>query len=568
MILFRKKLLRFVSIFSFTAILILLFISQSTFVYSQEVWIFTQYCVPLLFLGVWVPYSLSFFVDSKNELKSLNRTFLIAIFGSVIVVLGALMLNTHLLSLIISSMFGLFNLEGDNLLINFLTNEIPIGILLPLNEEIVKIIPIIVLNQASVLILDTEGDTLEKAIVDRYQSVVSRRQYALYGITSGVVFTFLELFLYQWQSIEANIDPFSIVFQQVLLRTVAPVHVIASMFLALGIYNYKNCLAEDKSKMIAFLSSIKFLLIGWFIHAFWNSLNVYFAVYLPSMTQELFGVLLIFGLCINILLTYYIWKVFHRSPELCKSCGLEGKFHKHRKITPATKPTVSVFKKLLSFPLRISRRHLSYSYICQYCFSKITKGACSSCGARIYLACPSCNTYISETTNVCPNPSCSKKIVSLIENQFVALSKIETWIVGVSALASLAFILSPMSILFWMRQESYPPLAIFIFYFIVGLTILINIIITLFINRTAGILVLNCLMLNIVLLIVISAIGTALNGFLKSLLYLDLIGAIILLFALIFIIYLVKKTITIILENYKPVFPEFREHDQVVTYNE
>ncbi|MHA1542653.1 MAG: hypothetical protein ACTSQH_06730, partial [Candidatus Hodarchaeales archaeon] len=557
-----------ISVFSFFTILILLFISQSTFIFREQVWIFTQYCVPLLFLGIWVPYSLSFFVDSKIELKSLNRTFGVAIFGSVVVVLGALMLNTHLLSLIINSIFGLFNLDGNNLLVNFLVNEIPLGILLPLNEEFVKIIPIIVISQAGVLILDTEEDNLQNAIIHRRQSIVSRRQYAIYGITSGVVFTFLELFLYQWQSIEAAVDPFSEVFEQVLLRTVAPVHVLASMLLALGIYSFKIRVAEDKTKKIALLSSAKYILVGWGIHAFWNSLNVYFAVYLPSMMEELSVILLMLGMFVNFTLVFYIWKVFQKSPDFCKSCGLEGRFHKHRNITPAINSNISIIRKIFSFPLRISKKKLSYSYICQYCFNKITKGACSNCGARIYLACPNCNTYISETTSVCPNPKCSKRIVSLIENQFVTLSRIETWVIGVSALASLTFILSPFSILFWLSQEIFLPVAISIFYFIIGLTIIINIFIALFINRTPGILVLNCFMSNILLLIFVSAVGTILLGFLKSLLYLDVLGAIILFIAFLITIYIIAKIRSVIFSNYKPIFPEFKEDEQLVVNNE
>ena len=565
---FRSNFLRSISVFSFFAILILLFISQSTFIFREQVWIFTQYCAPLIFLGIWVPYALSFIVDSKIELKSLNRTFGVAIFGSVVVVLGALMLNTHLLSLIVSSIFGLFNLDGNNLLVDFLVNEIPIGILLPLNEEFVKIIPIIVISQAGVLILDTEEDNLQNAIIHKHQSIVSRRQYALYGITSGVVFTFLELFLYQWQSIEAAVDPFSQVFEQVLLRTVAPVHVLASMLLALGIYNFKICVAEDKSKIIALLSSLKYILVGWGIHAFWNSLSVYFAVYLPSMMGELSVILLMLGMLVNLTLVLYIWKVFQKSPDFCKSCGLEGRFHKHRNITPIINSNISIIQKIFSFPLRINKKNLSYSYICQYCFNKITKGACSNCGARNYLACPSCNTYISETTSVCPNPKCSKRIVSLIENQFVTLSRIETWVIGVSALASLTFILSPLSIIFWLNQEIFPPLAIFIFYFIVGLTIIINIFIALFINRTPGMLVLNCFMSNILLLIFISAVGTILLGFLKSLLYLDILGAIILFIAFFITIYIFAKIRSVIFSNYRPFFPEFKEEEQLVFNNE
>jgi len=562
-----SKLLRTTSIFSFLIIMALLLISQSTFIFREQVWIFTQYCVPLLFLGIWIPYSFSFFVESKIELKSLNRTFGVAIFSSVTVVLGALMLNTHLLVLILNSIFVLFVLYGDDLFVSFLINEIPIGILLPLNEEIIKIIPIIVISHAGVLILDAEEDNLQNSIIHKHESIISRRQYAFYGITSGVVFTFLELFLYQWQSIEATADPFSVVFEQILFRTFAPVHILASMILALGIYSFKRHLADNSSKKIAIISSAKYFLLGWGIHAFWNSLNVYYAVYLPSMIEELTILLFIIGIFVNITLIAYIWKVFFRTPSFCKSCGLEGKNHQHRNGTPEVPFEISVISKFLSkisFPVRIGRKKLSYSYICQYCFNKITKGACSYCGARNYLACPNCNTYISETTNICPNPNCSKTIVSLIENKFVTLSRTETWILGVSALASLAFILSPMSILFWMNQETYPPVAIFIFYFVIGLTIMINIFVALFTNRTTGILVLYCFVLNLVLLIFISAIGTTLIGIFKSFLYLDVLGVILLSFIFIVIIYIIEKFISVIFSNYTPVFPEFTEVEQVI----
>ncbi|MCK4847812.1 MAG: PrsW family intramembrane metalloprotease [Candidatus Heimdallarchaeota archaeon] len=570
-----SKLLRSISVSSFLLILTLLFISQSTFIFREEIWIFTQYIASILFLGIWVPYAFSFFVKSKIELKSLNRTFSIAIFSSLIVVIGALMLNTHLLLLILNSIFGLFSQNGnDDLLVTFLIKEISIGLLLPLNEEIIKIIPIFVISQTGVLILDAEEDNLTNSIIHKHESIISRRQFALYGITSGVIFTFLELFLYQWQSIEATIDPFSMVFEQILLRIFAPVHVLASMILALGIYSFKQQLANNNSKRIAILSSAKYILLGWGIHAFWNSLVVYYRIYLPSRTEELIFLLFIIGIFINITLIGYIWKVFHQTPEFCKVCGLEGKFHDHndhRKVIPDVRSEISVFSKILSkisFPVRISRRKLSYSYICQYCFNRIIKGACSHCGARIYLTCPSCNTYLSETTSICPNPRCSKKIISLIENQFVSLSRTETWILGVSALASLAYILSPMSILFWMNQEMYFPITIFIFYFVIGLTIIINIFIALFINRTTGILVLYCFILNLILLIFIGAAGTTLIGFFKSLLLLDVLGAIILFFIFIIIIYVIRKFISGILCNYTPIFPEFREDERMVINNE
>ncbi|MHA2032723.1 MAG: hypothetical protein ACW99Q_25415, partial [Candidatus Kariarchaeaceae archaeon] len=73
---------------------------------------------------------------------------------------------------------------------------------------------------------------------------------------------------------------------------------------------------------------------------------------------------------------------------------------------------------------------------------------------------------------------------------------------------------------------------------------------------------------NLLLLIFISAVGTILLGFFKSLLYLDVLGVIFLFIAFYVTIYLFAKIRSVIFSNYKPIFPEFKEDGQLVVNNE
>ncbi len=554
--LIRKSLLRVLSITCFLLLITLLILSRDSGQSDLLLWQIAQYCAPLLFLGIWVPYALSFLLDSSVEMRSLSRSIMVMIFGSIIIVLGALMLNTRMLFIIMGSVSNLFEIQASGLAGQFLLLELTAGVIIPLNEEIIKILPILVISHAKVISFNPDEGKLSLDSSQITQILISRRQYILYAIISGTVFTFFELFLYQWESIQPSLDPFSDVYIQLALRTLAPLHILATIFFSLGIYTLKTQLTGVISRRVALFSSLKFFLLGWGLHSLWNSLGVYFLVFLPEMQDLLYMILLVLGVIINISLILIIWRVFRITPDFCTNCGFEGNNHLHseKKITTER---VTPSRGLNILPPRISRFRLASKYICPHCFNKIrTDGICAHCGSRIYPTCPNCNTFLSETTTICP--ICRRRIISLDEMSFRSLSMVETWIIGLSALTSLAFILTPLSILFWLRQEAILiPLPIYIFYFIMGLVIVISMLITLFFNRTMGILVLYCHILNLFLLGIISLFGSSFIGILLSIRLSDPIGGFLVLGIIIIMYSFVKRIFTLFYHSYRPIFPEF-----------
>ena len=551
-------LLRGISVACFLLLATFLLLSRLLASITPLYWIVTQYCGPILFLGIWFPFALSFVLTSSREMKSISRSIIVMIFGSTIIVLGALMLNTRILLLLLGSLYNLFEIQGNEILSQFLILEITTGLVLPLNEELIKIVPILVISHASVMFFSPEDENLRLDVPQTKQTIISRRQFVLYGIISGTIFTFLELFLYQWESIEASVDPFSDIFIQLSLRTLAPLHILATVFVALGIYSLKSQITGVKSKRVVRLSSLKFFLMGWGLHAFWNSLNVYFALYLPDMQDLLYILLLGFGIIINVSLLLIILRIFRVTPRFCTVCGFEGQSHVHQeKIVTSETPTTS--RRPAFPPLRISIRKLASMYICPNCYNKIkTEGICSHCGSRIYQTCPNCNSFISDTTTVCP--TCTRRIVPLDEISFTSLSLVETWIIGLSIISSLAFTLTPLSILFWLKQETIMiPIPYYLFYFLMGFIIGLSAFIALYSNRTMGILVLYCHTLNLFLLGFISLFGSSLLGLIQSIQLGDFSG-LILLISLILVTYsLSKRILALFYHSYHPIFPEFLE---------
>ncbi|MHA1977177.1 MAG: PrsW family glutamic-type intramembrane protease [Candidatus Hodarchaeales archaeon] len=552
----KTTLLRVISLSSFLLLVILLSLSRLFGQMTTFFWIVSQYCGPLLFLGIWFPFAFSYLIKSSKEMNSISRSLVVMIFGSTVIVLGALMLNTRILFLLLGGILNLFKIQNNEILNQFLILEVTTGLVLPLNEELIKIIPILVISHASILSLSPEDENLRLDGIQPKQTIISRRQFILYGIISGTIFTFLELFLYQWESIEASVDPFSDVFMQITLRTLAPLHILTTVIVALGVYSLKSQVTGLKLRRITRLSSLKFFLLGWGLHALWNSLNVYFVVYLPEMQDILYMILIGFGLIINISLLLIIRRIFRVTPSFCSICGFEGQRHNHQeKIITSQLPIPS---RLPVFPpLRVGRKRLVSMYTCPYCYNNIrTEGTCAHCGSRIYQTCPNCNSFISETTTVCQ--TCNKQIVSLDEINFTSLSLVETWIIGLSIITSLAFTLTPLSILFWLRQEIYLfPITIYLFYFLMGLIIIISAFITLYINRTMGILVLYCHTLNLFFLASISLFGSSVLGLIQSIQLGDYFGGIVLTCVILVLYSLSKRIMTLFYSSYNPIFPEF-----------
>lgn len=545
-------LLRIFSLMTLSSLITLLgfsWISQ----WDPFIWTLTQYAGPLLFLGIWIPFAGSFLT---LDLSSLKRTFPAILFGSVLVVLGALLLNQRLLFVILDAVSGLFVLETTTTG-QFVVNELIVGIFLPANEEIMKIIPIIVVAHAPIVLFNSEKSDPSSEFETRC-SIITLRQFGFYGIVSGSIFTFLELFLYQWRPVDS---PFATeeVFYQLAFRTLAPLHVLTTFLIALGVGLLKIRLAELRGVKTAILASSGYFLLGWGLHSFWNTINIFYGVYRPDEEFELIFLLAIYGVFTVLLLFFGILKVFRQEPRICNYCGLEERgLHSHgnRIIKISTSRNIRFPLRLFSF---ISVSKLKKRFSCPFCYNPLILGTCSTCGASTFVACPHCNGFISETTSLCPH--CKKKINPLIELQTKNLSWPETFILGISSLASMAFLLAPISILLFSQigdDLGTVVNPILLFYFIMSLTALTNVIIALFFNRTSGMLVLFCYFLELALLVFIILGGFVIIGFMRSLFLFDIFGLVLVCLGGLFLLFVVYRFLHVFVYNYSPVFPEYK----------
>ncbi|MFX1282813.1 MAG: PrsW family glutamic-type intramembrane protease [Promethearchaeota archaeon] len=511
----------------------------------------TQYLSPLLFLGIWIPFAGSF-LNLDLEVQSLKRTGPSILFASVLVVLGALLLNQRLLFVILNAISSLFVLE-TTLTSQFVVNELIVGIILPANEEIMKILPIIVVARASIIFFNPEKSD-PSSEYKTHHSIMTLRQFGFYGIVSGTIFTFLELFLYQWQLVDST-EATEEIFVQILFRTLAPVHILTTFLITLGIGLFLIRVAENTSYRTSILTSTGYFIAGWALHSLWNTINIFYGVFRQDAESELYMILTIFGIFIFIMLFTGIIRIFKPLPRICSHCGLEEKgYHLHDKHIIKTSTYHKILLPLFSY---MSINKLKKSISCPFCANPLILGTCSSCGASTFVTCPQCNGFISETTSVCPH--CNKKINPVIELQTKAFSWPETFILGISSLASLAFLIAPISILVFGQMGELGSLVnpILLFYFLISLTTLINVITTLFFNRTAGMLVLFCYFLSLALLIFIIVGGFVIISFMKGLITQDTLGLGLICLGAAILFFIIYRFIHIFIFNYSPVFPEY-----------
>ena len=508
----------------------------------------TQYLGPLLFLGIWIPFAGSF-LSLDQEIASFKRTFPSILFGSILVVLGALLLNQRLFFVILDAINGLFLVE-TNPNNDFIIEVLIVGIILPANEELMKVIPILVVAQAPIVIFNPEkSDPRSEFAIKR--SISTLRQFGFYGIVSGTIFTFLELFLYQW--LLAGDSP-ETVFFQLLFRTLTPLHILTTFLIALGIGSLKIKLAEQKKLKASLLALTGYFLLGYGFHSIWNIINVYYGKFRPEL--ELYANLALYGIFCIFLLFFGILIIFRRNPKICPDCGLEfNSFHSHKKyFIEITKEKKDLFP--FSLFTHISVNKLRKRITCPFCLNLLILGTCSTCGASSFVICPHCSNFISETTSSCPH--CDKKIRPLIELQVTPLTMPESFILGVTSLASIAFLLAPISILIFSQLGTSVISPILIFYFLMSIITLTNVFIALFFNRTSGMLTLFCYFLELAMLILIILSGFIIIGFFKALLTSDLLGLGFICLVGIMSSFIVYRFIYIFMFNYSPVFPEYR----------
>ncbi|MFX1516635.1 MAG: hypothetical protein ACFFC6_10020, partial [Promethearchaeota archaeon] len=266
--------------------------------------------------------------------------------------------------------------------------------------------------------------------------------------------------------------------------------------------------------------------------------------------------LALIGIFCVFFLFFLILIIFRRNPRICPNCGLElNNFHPHKEdLRKITKERKDIFLFNIFTHIRISKLRKRIS--CPFCLNLLILGTCSTCGASSFVTCPHCNGFISETTSLCPH--CKKKIRPLIELQITALTRPETFILGITALASIAFLLAPISVLILGQLGASVISPILIFYFLMSIITLTNVLIALFFNRTSGMLTLFCYFLELAMLILVILSGFIIVGFFQAVLTNDLLGLGGVCFVGIVSFFIVYRFIYIFIFNYSPAFPEYQ----------
>jgi hypothetical protein len=341
-----------------------------------------------------------------------------------------------------------------------------------------------------------------------------------------------------------------------LFRTLTPLHVLTTFLIALGIGTLKIKLAERQNVKTSLLIGSSYFLLGWGLHSFWNIINVFYQVFRPEAELELYTVLAFYGMVCVLLLFLGVFIIFRTIPHLCLNCGLE-EHRPHSHINdlieiPRDRKEIFPFNLLTHISPEKLKKHIS----CPFCLNPLILGTCSTCGASSFVTCPHCSGFISETTSLCPH--CNKKIRPLIELQISALTKPETIILGITSLASIAFLLAPISVLIFGQLGASVISPILIFYFLMSITIFSNVIISLFFNRTSGMLTLFCYFLELALLILVILTGFVIIGFFKALTTSDLLSLGVVCLGGVMLCFIVYRFLYVFIFNYSPVFPEYQ----------
>jgi hypothetical protein len=289
---------------------------------------------------------------------------------------------------------------------------------------------------------------------------------------------------------------------------------------------------------------------------------VFFGVFYSDEIMLLFVILFVLGMIITILLFFCVIFQFKKNPYLCSHCGYEerGMHSHHSSIKPDSNKTQLGFTRIhsfLGFFSHLRKQSMIKKLSCPFCFNPLILGTCSECGTRTFVICPSCNGFISETTAICPH--CKIKINPLIELRNKTLSLPETIILSVCSLSSMAFLLAPITVLLFGQLDSFGAMITpyLVFYFIMSLTTLLNIVIALFLNRTVGILVLFCLFLQFVLLILTILGSMVIIGLFRAIMTFDILGLGVLLLGGVCTLFLGYYVYNVFFLNYSPLFSEY-----------
>ncbi|MCG3217401.1 MAG: PrsW family intramembrane metalloprotease [Candidatus Heimdallarchaeota archaeon] len=357
---------------------------------------------PVSFFGAWVGlFMLTIFKGDYPEKEQFKLVFPYIMIMGLGVTFSALIMNSNLLYILepISYVFEELGLNIDYVTFFEIGMVVVLG---PLVEEIVKIVPIILLANSEVKRLIRDKETNE--LIARSKILIgSRRLFIFYGVITGTMFVIFETYFYIFVYTP---DPFGqhlvVSYLQLSLRTYAPLHVFAAAIASMGVYHALEWNKSDNRFSFSLSKLLPFFMIAWIAHGFWNYQALYADIPFPDklgypIFMPVFGTM---GIVLNIglfALWYISWK---EQVDLCPRCGkqLVAKYCPCEEEKVAVRPTLPRRAKIKEVNCRYCKEPLTNYSRCDKCGYKTALMACSICHAPLNLESEVCTQCLSPTT--------------------------------------------------------------------------------------------------------------------------------------------------------------------------
>ncbi|MHA2367835.1 MAG: PrsW family glutamic-type intramembrane protease [Candidatus Hodarchaeales archaeon] len=353
------------------------------------------YCAPFLFAPIWTAGALWLFRKNsqgfweKDQLRVIALPLLIV---ACTVAFSALILNSNamLLSIILIAIVDSLGIEmSDKFLIVLI-----VGFVAPCVEEIIKLLPILALSQATIERPPAQPVANGPTRVPLLSSV---RLPLLFGIVTGSAFVVLETYFYMFYvSVNVESSLFDYRYLQLFIRTVGPLHVLTAAISGLGIGLALHGSRQSEYSKILWHRAVAGFLVAWGLHAAWNTI----AVLTETSSEDTSFILqentLFVGMAIavSILLLGLILIIGLRGATVCPKCGVQK----------ASRDCFAC-QKLLLLPtpkrFRFSWRKKK-GIKCPRCKKELRGfGACQACNAQLALICPSCWRMVGAAEKTC-----------------------------------------------------------------------------------------------------------------------------------------------------------------------
>ncbi|MFW9916360.1 MAG: PrsW family glutamic-type intramembrane protease [Candidatus Thorarchaeota archaeon] len=353
------------------------------------------YCGPFLFAPIWTAGALWLFRKNsqgfweKDQLRVIALPLLIV---ACTVAFSALILNSNamLLSIMLIAIVDSLGIEMSE---KFLIVLI-VGFVGPCVEEIIKLLPILALSQATIERSQLQPGASGPKRVPLLNSV---RLPLLFGIVTGSAFVVLETYFYMFYvSVNVESNVFEYRYLQLFIRTVGPLHVLTAAISGLGIGLALQGSRQSGYSRILWHRALAAFLVAWGLHAAWNTI----AVLTETSSEDTSFILqenaLFVGMAIGValLLLGLILIIGLREASVCPICGVQKA---SQDCFVCQKPLLLPTPRRFRLSWR-KKKHIK----CPRCKKELSGfEPCQACNAQLALICPSCWRMVGAAEKAC-----------------------------------------------------------------------------------------------------------------------------------------------------------------------